>query len=414
MEGTAPCAAKPHVCGASVCKNFPGWQIFTIQEEVHAVDINAILQRTVAMGASDLHLKVGRPPTVRLHGSLESIQGLPKLNAEDTLKIATDVMPQSAKQRFKEGKEADFAYAVPKVGRFRVNAFLQRGVISMVFRAIPIDIPDIEKLNLPEVIKTIAMENRGLVLVTGITGSGKSTTLAAMIDYVNTHKYVNVITVEDPIEFMHVDKNSIIAQREVGADTNSFAEALKRALRQDPDVILVGEMRDLETIETAMHAAETGHLVMSTLHTLDAPETINRIISVFPPHQQEQIRIQLAGIIKAVISQRLVPTSDGHGRVAAIEVMVSNATIRECIVDKMKTRQITDFIEQGRSVYGSQSFDQSLIDHVRSGRVTFEEAMKWAKKPDDFALKMRGISSSSDNEENEWKLGGMLNKEEEE
>jgi len=377
------------------------------------VDINTILQRTVAMGASDLHLKVGRPPTVRLHGKLESIQGLPKLTAEDTLKIATDVMPQSAKNRFKEGKEADFAYAVPKVGRFRVNAFLQRGVISMVFRAIPIEIPDIEKLHLPEVIKTISLENRGLVLVTGITGSGKSTTLAAMIDYINTHKYVNVITVEDPIEFMHVDKNSIIAQREVGADTNSFSEALKRALRQDPDVILVGEMRDLETIETAMHAAETGHLVMSTLHTLDAPETINRIISVFPPHQQEQIRIQLAGIIKAVISQRLVPTSDGTGRVAAIEVMVSNATIRECIVDKMKTRQITDFIEQGRSVYGSQSFDQSLIDHVRSGNVTFEEAMKWAKKPDDFALKMRGISSSSDNEENEWKLGGMLNKEEE-
>jgi twitching motility protein PilT len=278
----------------------------------------------------------------------------------------------------------------------------------MVFRAIPIDIPDIDRLKLPEVIKKISMENRGLVIVTGITGSGKSTTLAAMIDYINTHKYVNIITVEDPIEFMHTDKNCIVAQREVGADTNSFSEALKRALRQDPDVILVGEMRDLETIETAMHAAETGHLVMSTLHTLDAPETINRIISVFPPHQQEQMRLQLAGIIKAVISQRLVPTEDGKGRVAAIEIMVSNATVRECIIDKNKTRQITDFIEQGRSVYGSQSFDQSLIDHVRAGLVTFEEAMNWAKKPDDFALKMKGISSSSDNEGAGWKLGGML------
>jgi twitching motility protein PilT len=367
-----------------------------------------ILQRTVVSGASDLHLKVGRPPTVRLHGKLESIQGLPKITSEDTLKIAQEVMPASAKNKFKEAKEADFAYAVPKVGRFRVNAFLQRGVISMVFRAIPIDIPDIDRLKLPEVIKKISMENRGLVIVTGITGSGKSTTLAAMIDYINTHKYVNIITVEDPIEFMHTDKNCIVAQREVGADTNSFSEALKRALRQDPDVILVGEMRDLETIETAMHAAETGHLVMSTLHTLDAPETINRIISVFPPHQQEQMRLQLAGIIKAVISQRLVPTEDGKGRVAAIEIMVSNATVRECIIDKNKTRQITDFIEQGRSVYGSQSFDQSLIDHVRAGLVTFEEAMNWAKKPDDFALKMKGISSSSDNEGAGWKLGGML------
>lgn len=376
------------------------------------MDINLILQKAVVMGASDLHLKVGRAPTVRLHGSLEPIEGLPKLTSDDTLQIAADVMPASAKNRFKESKEADFAYAVPKVGRFRVNAFLQRGVISMVFRAIPIEIPAIESLSLPEVIKSISLENRGLVLVTGITGSGKSTTLAAMIDYINTHKHINIITVEDPIEFIHADKNCIIAQREVGTDTSSFSEALKRALRQDPDVILVGEMRDLETIETAMHAAETGHLVMSTLHTLDAPETINRIISVFPPHQQEQIRIQLAGIIKAVISQRLVPTADGKGRVAAVEVMVSNATIRECITDKMKTRQITDFIEQGRSVYGSQSFDQSLVDQVRSGLVTFEEAMKWAKKPDDFALKMRGISSGGDSDD-AWKLGGILNQEDE-
>ncbi|WP_022851425.1 type IV pilus twitching motility protein PilT [Limisalsivibrio acetivorans] len=375
------------------------------------LDINVILQKSVAKGASDLHLKVGRPPTLRLHGSLENLEGFPKVTSEDTIKIAQAVMPQALRGSFKENKEADFAYSIPKVGRFRVNTFLQRGVISMVFRTIPVGIPSVDKLNLPDVIKKISMEQRGLVLVTGITGSGKSTTLAAMIDHINENRKCNVITVEDPIEFMHNDKNCIVAQREVGQDTNGFSEALKRALRQDPDVILVGEMRDLETIETAMHAAETGHLVMSTLHTLDAPETINRIISVFPPHQQGQVRLQLAGIIKAVISQRLVPTVDGKGRVAAVEIMVSNGTIRECISDSSKTKQITDFIEQGRSVYGSQSFDQHLQDHVKSGMVTFEEAMKWAKKPDDFALKVKGVSSSSD-DDSDWKLGGMTDSEE--
>lgn len=367
------------------------------------MDINVVLQRGVALGASDIHIKVSRPPMIRLHGELEPVSGFPELTQEDTVKIASAVMPAGVKPKFKETKEADFAYSIPSVGRFRVNAFIQRGSISLVFRAIPFQIPDIEKLHLPEIIKKLSMQERGLILVTGITGSGKSTTLAAMIDYINQTKKLNVITVEDPIEFLHRDKNCIISQREVGADTTSFAEALKRALRQDPDIILVGEMRDLETIETAMHAAETGHLVMSTLHTLDAPETINRIISVFPPHHQEQVRSQLASIIKGIISQRLVPTADGKGRVPAIEVMVSTGTIRECIEDRTKTGQIIDFIEEGREVYGSQSFDQSLYDHVKAGLVTFDEALRWVKSPDDFRLKMQGISG----DDNDWKLGGM-------
>ena len=372
------------------------------------MDVNVILQRAVALGASDIHLKVGNPPCVRLHGGIQPMEGFEKITADDAMKMAGTVMPNSAKTAFKQNKETDFAYSVPKVGRFRVNAYLQRGLISLVFRTIPFAIPDIETLHLPEVIKKIAMENRGLVLVTGITGSGKSTTLASMIDYINKQRNLNVITVEDPVEFLHSDKKCLVSQREVGADTGTFAEALKRALRQDPDIILVGEMRDLETIETAMHAAETGHLVMSTLHTLDAPETINRIISVFPPHHQEQVRSQLASITKAIISQRLVPTKDGKGRVPAIEIMVTNGTIRECIMDRSKTKQITDFIEQGREVYGSQSFDQSLYDHLKADLITFEEAMKWSKKPDDFALKVKGIGTDDDDD---WKFGGSTDEE---
>jgi twitching motility protein PilT len=358
------------------------------------MNINSVLEKAVELGASDIHIKVGRPPAVRLHGEIETLDGFQPVTPKDAMEMASAVMPQSMKAQFKEAKEADFAYALKGVARFRVNAFVQRGVIGMVLRVIPETIPDIEELNLPEVIKEIASQNRGLVLVTGITGSGKSTTLASMLDYVNRTRKVNMVTVEDPIEFLHPDKKSVISQREVGSDTNSFAEALKRALRQDPDIILVGEMRDEETIETALHAAETGHLVMSTLHTLDAPETINRIISVFEPHRQEQIRAQLASVVKTVISQRLVPRSDKPGRVAAVEIMIANATVRECISDKERTSEITDFIEAGRDIYKSQSFDQSLMDHIESGYITEEEALRWAKKPDDLKLKLAGFSDS--------------------
>jgi twitching motility protein PilT len=265
----------------------------------------------------------------------------------------------------------------------------------MVFRAIPFGIPSIDSLNLPPVLKKLAMEERGLILVTGTTGSGKSTTLASMIDYINDNRTCNVITVEDPVEYLHKDKKSIISQREVGFDTANFGNALRSSLRQDPDVILVGEMRDLETIETALTASETGHLVMSTLHTLDAAETVNRIISVFPPFHQRQIRMQLSSVIKGVVSQRLVPRADGKGRVPAVEVMIGTARIRECIDDKDKTKQIPEAIAQGVVSYGMQSFDQSLMQLYSSKLITYEEALRQSTNPDDFALKISGISSTS-------------------
>jgi twitching motility protein PilT len=268
--------------------------------------------------------------------------------------------------------------------------------MSMVFRVIPFGVPTVAELNLPPVIQKIAMESRGLVLVTGATGSGKSTTLASIIDYINTQRTLHIITVEDPIEFLHRDKKSIINQREIGSDTENFPTALKYALRQDPDVILVGEMRDLETVETAMHAAETGHLVLATLHTIDAPESINRIISVFPPHQHRQIRAQLSGVLRAVISQRLVPRADGKGRVPAVEVMISTARTRDLIDDREKTKQLRDAIQQGFVSYGMQTFDQSLMNLLKRGLITFEEALRQSSNPDDFKLKASGISSTSD------------------
>lgn len=359
------------------------------------MDIVRILAKAAEIGASDVHIKTGRPPVVRVSGEMEDLDGFDPLTAEDAVKIAASVMPQPLKDNFKDKKEADFAYALRGVARFRVNAYIQRGMIGMVFRIVPEKVPDIDTLFLPPVIKELASQHRGLILVTGITGSGKSTTLASMIDYVNRTRKMNVITVEDPIEFLHSDKLCSISQREVGADTNSFAEALKRALRQDPDVILVGEMRDAETIETALNAAETGHLVMSTLHTLDAPETINRIISVFEPHRQAQVRAQLASVLNAVVSQRLVPRCDTEGRVPAVEVMVATAAVKECMKDMDRLSEINDFIETGKDVYGSQSFDQSLIEHINAGRITEEEALKWSKKPDDLRLKMAGFSSGS-------------------
>ena len=360
------------------------------------MDLIEILTIAVKARSSDIHIKTGLPPVVRIDGRLRPIPNAPRLSGETVGAMADSMMNARQKKQFEENYEVDLAYGVPGLCRFRVSVFHQRGTVAMVFRAISFGIPSLETLNLPLVLKKISAEERGLVLVTGTTGSGKSTTLAAMIDYINESRTCNIITVEDPVEFLHRDKKSIISQRELGFDTLSFSSALKGALRQDPDVILVGEMRDLETIETAMHAAETGHLVMSTLHTLDAAETINRIISVFPPYHQRQIRMQLSGVLKAVISQRLVPRADGKGRVPAVEVMIGTARIRECIDDKEKTKLIPEAIAQGHVNYGMQTFDQSLMQLLTQKMITYEEAMRQSSNPDDFALKISGISSTSD------------------
>jgi twitching motility protein PilT len=327
---------------------------------------------------------------------LRPLPKAPRIAPDVIRQIAHNIMNERQRARFDDIREVDLAYGVPGLGRFRVNVFTQRGTISMVFRVIPVDITGIDQLNLPPVIKKIAMEERGLVLVTGATGSGKSTTLAAILDFINVNRTSHIVTIEDPVEFLHRDKKCIINQREVGSDTDSYAIALKSALRQDPDIILVGEMRDQETIDTALHAAETGHLVLSTLHTIDATETINRIVAVFPPYQQRQIRLQLSAVIKAIISQRLVPCSDGKGRVPAIEIMRSTARTRELIDDKEKTKQIREAIQQGFVAYEMQTFDQSLMGLLKRKLITFEEAMRQASNPDDFKLKMSGISSTSD------------------
>ncbi len=361
-----------------------------------SLNIDELLKGAVAKRGSDLHLKVGSPPTVRVDGHLEPLDPSVRLTQEDAVAIAFSIMNNSQKQRFKEKSEIDLAYSAPGLGRFRVNLYQQRGTVNMVFRSVPTKILTFQDLHLPGVIEKLATETRGLILVTGTTGSGKSTTLAAIIDHINRTRTENVITIEDPIEFLHRDRKCLVSQREIGADTESFSVALRSALRQDPDVILVGEMRDFETISTALIAAETGHLVLSTLHTVDATETVNRIISVFPPYQQKQVRLQLAAIIKGVISQRLVPRMDGQGRVPAVEVMVATQTIRECVIDPDKTRRIHDVITAGTSQYGMQTFDQSLAQLCREKLVSYEEALRWCSNPDDFALKMKGVQSTGD------------------
>lgn len=357
--------------------------------------INDLLKSASERGASDLHLKVGAYPVVRVDGKLLAMTEHARLMQEDTIAMAFSIMSARQKQKFKDNLEIDMAYSVPGLGRFRVNVFQQRGVVGMVLRVIPVRILTVRDLQLPPVLEQIAAEPRGLILVTGTTGSGKSTTLAAMIDHVNTNRCEHIMTIEDPIEFLHRDKKSLLNQREVEVDTKSFADALRSALRQDPDVILVGEMRDHETIETALHAAETGHLVLSTLHTLDATETINRIISVFPPHQQKQIRLQLAAVFKASISMRLVTRADGNGRVPAVEVLRVTPYIRECIENKDKTKLIRDAIAQGTSQYGMQTFDQSLYQLHVQGLITREEALLRATNRDELRLRMEGIESSA-------------------
>jgi twitching motility protein PilT len=361
------------------------------------MDLSEVLLVALNNRASDIHFKVGQPPVLRIDGELIPLKDYEALDASLIAKLAYQIMSERQRERFLREMEIDMGYGISGLGRFRVNIFQQRGTIAIALRVIPFGIKGFEELNLPvEVLERISDEVRGLVLLTGTTGSGKSTTLAAMIDYINANRRSHIITIEDPIEFLHRDQKGIISQREIGTDTDNFAQALKMALRQDPDVILVGEMRDFETIETAILAAETGHLVLSTLHTLDAAETVNRIVAVYPPYQQKQIRLQLAGILKGVISQRLLPRADGMGRVPAVEIMISTARIRDCIVDKDKTHEIHEAIAQGHATYHMQTFDQSLMSLLTRELITYEEALHHSSNPDDFALRVKGILATSD------------------
>src|SRR6201987_641659 len=361
-----------------------------------ATSVDDLLRRAVENKSSDLHLKVGNHPYLRVDGLLTPLTAVPRITPEAMLWMAFSMMTHRQKQKFKETAELNMAYGVAGLGRFRVNVFQQRANVGMVLRVIPTKIRTVEELNLPSVISKICEEQRGLVLVTGTTGSGKSTTLAAMIDRINANRSDHIITIEDPIEFLHRDKRSFINQREVEVDTANFSTALRAALRQDPDVILVGKMRDPETISTALLSAETGHLVFSTLHTLDATETIQRIIAVFPPPEQKQIRLQLAATLKAVVSRPLVRRADDKGPVPACEVMVSTGYIRDCIINPDKTRMIRDAIAAGPSQYGMQTFDQSIFDLYSRNLITLEEAIMRASNPDDFRLRVQGVRSSAD------------------
>lgn len=357
--------------------------------------IDDLLRMAASFGASDLHLRAGSYPIVRVAGELKPLTGVAKLGQDETLEMAFSMMSNRQKQHFKEALEVDIGYGVAGLGRFRVNIFQQRNSIGIVARVISDVIRGFAELGLPPILSNIAEERRGLILVTGTTGSGKSTTLAAIVDHINRSRNCHIVTVEDPIEFLHKDKESYITQREVDVDTRNFAEALRGSLRQDPDVILVGEMRDLETIETALLAAETGHLVLSTLHTLDAAETLNRIISAFPPFQQKSTRIQLAGLLRAVISQRLMKSAKGNSRIPAVEVLVSTPLIRDYILHEDKTASVKDAIAAGTSQYGMQTFDQSLFYLYQSGLITLDEALRGSSNPDEFRLRLAGIHNTT-------------------
>jgi twitching motility protein PilT len=358
-----------------------------LRADAHTVfEIDAALHRLVEAQGSDLHLKVGVAPLMRVHGKLGPVPDELPLRPADTERVLDQIVPsEEHRAEFASDGEVDFAYAVPGFGRFRVNAFRQRGTISLVMRSIPSKIKTVDELGLPPVVSDLAEEKRGIILLTGTTGSGKSTTLAAIIDHINRTRAEHIVTIEDPIEFLHKDKSSAINQREVGSDTASFGRALRRVLRQDPDVILIGEMRDEETVHTALSAAETGHLVLSTLHTIDAPETVNRIVDFFPPHQQQQARAMLAGTLKGIISQRLVPTPDKRGRVAVCEILRTTGRAKDMILDPEQTGRLHEVIAEG-VFYGMQTFDQALLHHVQAGRVSMEEAMKVATSPHDFKL----------------------------
>jgi twitching motility protein PilT len=349
-------------------------------------DLHFCLHYLIEHGGSDLHLKVPSAPVMRIDGAMHPIDGLAPMSPEDTERAVQEMLVDPDKlKEFADDGEVDFAYSIPGLARFRCNAFRQRGSVSLVVRAIPVSIKTIDQLSLPPVIRALAEEERGIVLLTGTTGSGKSTTLAAMIDHINSTRRRHIVTVEDPLEFLHEDKKSIINQREVGMDTGSFKRALRRVLRQDPDVILVGEMRDEETVHTALSAAETGHLVFSTVHTVDAAETVNRLIDFFPPHMHNQVRAMIASTLKGVVSQRLVPTIDGSGRIACCEVLRMTGRVRDMIVDPAQTGKLPEVIAEG-SFYGMQTFDQHLFEHLKAGRVEMETAVQFASSPHDFKL----------------------------
>jgi twitching motility protein PilT len=364
--------------------------------------LDRVLNAARQLGASDVHLKAGLPPIFRIKGDLRTVRDVPALTREAIASFAVHMMSDRQRADFEQNLDLDLAYGTPDGVRYRVNLFQQRGSIGMVLRLIPPEVPPFDRLNLPQAVLDLAGHTRGVILVTGATGSGKSTTLAAMIDYINTQQAYHIVTIEDPIEYTFRDKRSVVNQREVGFDTMSFARALRSALRQDPDVILVGEMRDYETAQIALTAAETGHLVLSTLHTVDATETINRIVSMSPTHQQLQIRLSLGATLAGVISQRLLPRADGKGMVPALEIMVNTDRVREMIEDPNRTREIKDAIAEGLHPYGMITFDQSLANLVKQRLVTYEEAIKHSTSPSDFALLFRGVSGGANTS---WQAG---------
>jgi twitching motility protein PilT len=356
------------------------------------MELAEVCKMAVKQGASDIHLKVGLPPVVRLDGELTPLKGCPRLNSEAVGQMAWNIMSAAQRDKFKANHDLDMAWNLPGIGRFRVNVFLQRHLMGMVLRVIPDRVQTIDELNLPPILKQLSTSHRGLILVTGATGSGKSTTLAAMVEEINQNSARHILTIEDPIEFNFRDNKSIINQREIGTDSDDFPTALRAALRQDPDVILVGELRDKETMEIALQAAETGHLVLGTIHTLDCPETINRITGFFEPHHHKHVRFQLASILKAIISQRLVPANSG-GRVAALEILMNTGAIRECIVDASRTREIPDHITKGSKIYGCQSFDQAVYRLLKSNMISQAAAMAAVNNPDELSLRLRGIAT---------------------
>lgn len=363
-----------------------------------AASLDRVLSAARQLGASDVHLKAGLPPIFRIKGELRTVRDVTALTGDDIAAFADRITSEDQRKKLETDMDLDLAYSTADGVRYRVNLFRQRGVIGAVLRLIPPEVPPFERLHLPDTVLKLADTSRGMVLVTGVTGSGKSTTLAAMVDHINRHRAAHIVTVEDPVEYTFRDKRSVVNQREVGFDTLSFARALRAALRQDPDVILVGEMRDAETADIALTAAETGHLVLSTLHTVDATETINRIVSMFPTHQQVQARLGLASVLRGVISQRLLPRADGKGMVPALEILVNTERAREMIEDPHRTREIHAVIEQGKHPYGMTSFDQSLAELVKNRLVSYDEAVKHSTSPSDFALLFRGIRGGS----NQW------------
>ena len=360
------------------------------------MNLDTLLRTMIKKGASDMHLKVGTFPHLRINGELLPLGDQGKLEKEECLMMAFSIMNSRQKEKFRDNNEVDVGYGVRGLGRFRMNIFQQRGNVSIAIRSIPSNIAGFEELYLPKVIETIAREPRGLVLVTGTTGSGKSTTIASMLNYINKSMMRHIITIEDPIEFLYIDRMSLVSQREISVDATDFASSLRSSLRQDPDVIMVGEMRDLETIETALLAAETGHLVFSTLHTLDAVETINRITAAFPDHQRRQIRLQLSMVLRAVISMRLIKRSDSAGRIPAVEIMRVTEYIRNCILDPEKTKLMREAIAAGTSQYGMQTFDQSIYEHYKAERIMLDDAMNYATNPEEFKLRVQGIYTTKD------------------